>query len=81
MIKESRYLIGQDVQAATLNQKLYLGDKLHTNKLRYLILSRDIDDQRILQSGSTRGTTGHTQPNVVVSDAAFLSLLSPCKKI
>ena len=36
--------------------------------LIHVILSKDIDVQRILQSDSTRGTTGHTQPQVVVSD-------------
>ena len=41
-------------------------------KLRYqLTLSRDNDNQRILQSDWMRGTTGHTQTNLVVSDATF----------
>ena len=44
-----------------------------------MILSKDIDVQRILQSDSTRGTTGHTQPQVVVSDP--IRWLSPCKKV
>ena len=43
-------------------------------------LSRDIDDQWILQSDWGRSTTGHTQPKVVVSNAALTSWLSPCKK-
>ena len=33
---------------------------------------RNIDDQTILQSDWTRGTSGHTQPKVVVSEATFL---------
>ena len=38
------------------------------NKTRYqLILSRNTDDKRILQSNWTRDTTGNTQPTVVVS--------------
>ena len=41
------------------------------------IFSKDIDDQRILQSDWKRNTTGHTQPKVVVSDAAFAWWLSP----
>lgn len=56
---------------------------LHAKKLRHqFVTSRDIVDQRILQSDWTRGTTGHVQQNVVVSDAVFpwwLSLqLIPC---
>ena len=46
-----------------------------------LIPSGDIDDQVLLQSDWTRGTTGHTQPKIVVSDATFLWWsLSPRKK-
>ena len=36
-----------------------------------LIASRDTDDQRTLESDWTRGTTGHTLPKLVVSDATF----------
>ena len=36
-----------------------------------LILCRDIHNQRILQSDWIRGTPGHTQQKVVVSDATF----------
>ena len=36
-----------------------------------LIPSRDIDDQRILQSYWTKGTTGHTRPKDLVQDATF----------
>ena len=43
-------------------------------------LSRDIDDPWILQSDWGRSTTDHTQPKVVVSNAALTSWLSPCKK-
>ena len=35
------------------------------------ISSRDIDDQRILQSDWMRDQTGHTQTKVVVSDTNF----------
>ena len=49
-----------------------LDDQLHAIELRYyLILSRDIDDQRILQSAWKRDTTDHNQPKVVFSDATF----------
>ena len=37
-----------------------------------LISFIDTDDQRILQTDWARGTTGHTQPKVVVSDVTFL---------
>ena len=33
------------------------------------IVSTDINDQRILQSGWVRSTPGHTQPKVVLLDA------------
>ena len=36
-----------------------------------LISFIDTDDQRILQPDWARGTTGHTQPKVVVSDVTF----------
>ena len=50
-----------------------LGDSLHAKNLRgRSIPSLDIDDQRILQSGWMRGTTGYSQPNVVASVAIFL---------
>ena len=40
--------------------------------LKYkLILSRDIEDQRIPLSDWMHDTTGHTQSEVVVSDANF----------
>ena len=38
----------------------------------HLTLSRDIDDQRIMQCDWRRGTTGHTQLKVVVSNSTFL---------
>ena len=37
-----------------------------------MIFSKDIDDQRILQSDWTRGTIGHTQPKEVVLHAPDL---------
>ena len=42
--------------------------------------SRDIDDQRIQESDWPKGTSDHTQPKVLVSDATFLWWLSPTKK-
>ena len=49
--------------------------------LRYwLIPPKYIDDQTILQSDWLRGTTGHTQPEVVILNDTFLWWLSPCKK-
>ena len=53
MIKESCNLIGPEKQLNTPNQSLILPsvDYLQTKTPRYqLTLSRDIDDQRILQS-------------------------------
>ena len=43
-----------------------------------MILSRNIDEQRILQFGWTRGTTCHIQSKEVVLDATFPG--SPCQK-
>lgn len=37
-----------------------------------MILSVDIDNQRNQQSDCTRGTTGRTQPEVVVPDVTSL---------
>ena len=57
MIKESYHLIGQKTQLAVPNQKTVADatfssrEYLHAKNLRYwLILSRDIEDQRIPQS-------------------------------
>ena len=44
-----------------------------------MILSRDIDDQKILQSDWIRGTTGHTRSKVVVLDNTFLQGSLLCK--
>ena len=55
---------------------------LHVKNIRdRSIRSRNIDDQKILQSELKRGTTGHTQPKVVISDAAFPWWLTSCKKL
>ena len=55
-------------------------DYLHAKILRdYRISSRDINGLRILQSNWMRGTTAHTQPKVVVSEATSLWWLSPTK--
>ena len=44
-----------------------------SKKLRYqLILLRDINDQRILQSDWIRGTSGLIQPKMIVSDVTYL---------
>ena len=53
----------------------------HAKKLRYqLIISRDTDDKRILESDWTIDTTGPTYAKAVVSDATFSWWLSPCNK-
>ena len=50
-----------------------LDDYLYAKNIRnHSIPSRDIDDQRILQSDWPRDTTGHTQSRVVNSDTTFL---------
>ena len=49
-----------------------LDGHLCAKNIRYkLIPSKDIDEQRILQSDWIRGTPGHTQSKVVVSYATF----------
>ena len=51
---------------------LSLDDYLHAINLKdQSIPSRDVDDQKSLRSDWVRGTTGHTQPKEVVSDAIF----------
>ena len=40
-------------------------------KKKISIIFRDTDDQRILNSDWMRGTTGHIQTKVVVSDATL----------
>ena len=64
MIKESCNLIGQETQLAPPNQKYqsqilpWLDEKLY-QKLRYnLILSRDINDKKNLQSDWAKGIKG-----------------------
>ena len=44
-----------------------------------LILSRDIDYQRILESDWAKGTPGHTQKRVVILDTTFPWWLSQYK--
>lgn len=45
---------------------------LRVKNLTYrLILSRDIDNQQIMQYDWTRDTTRHTHPKVIVLDATF----------
>ena len=47
-------------------------NSMHKKNLRYqLILFRNISDQRSLQSDWAGGTTGHSQPKVVVSNCPF----------
>ena len=56
-------------------------DYLHSKNLRDRLISfRDIDDQNILQFDWSRGRSSLDQPKVVVSDAAFLWWVTPCKK-
>ena len=45
-----------------------------------MIILRQTDDQRILLSDWTRGTTSRNQPQGLVSNAAFLWWLTSCKK-
>ena len=79
MIKESSNLNGQEAQLEKPNQKLssqmlnlpVVVISMQKN-LRYrLILSRDINDQRSLQSDWKREKTGHIRPKMVVSDVTF----------
>ena len=86
MIKESRYLIGQEAQLAAPNQELFSDATFPwwlipcKKVIHKLIFSQDIVDQRILQSDWTRGTTGYTQPNSSVSHHALPQSLILCKK-
>ena len=51
-------------------------------KLRYqLTLSKNIDDQKVLESDWTRNTTSHTKPKVVVSDFPFCWLYLHSKNL
>ena len=79
MIKESSNLNGQEAQLEKPNQKLssqmlnlpVVVISMQKN-LRYRpILSRDINDQRSLQSDWKREKTGHIRPKMVVSDVTF----------
>ena len=55
--------------------------RLCLHNLRYqLIPSRDIDHEKILKNDKGRGTPGHRQPNVVVTDATLPWWISPCKE-
>ena len=59
----------------------FFDDYLHAKNLRYqLILFKEIDYQRILQSDWTRGAIGDTPPKEVVSYSNFPSWFSPCQK-
>ena len=50
----------------------HLNVYLHAKNLKYhLNASRNIDEQRILQSNLTRDTSDHIQPKLVVSYATF----------
>ena len=68
MIRETCNHIGQEAQLATSNQKWqswmcpFFDDFLHAKILRgRLILSRNIDDQRILQSDKLRAFSAITK--------------------
>ena len=77
MIKDSNNLTGSEAQLATADlnwqSKMLssLDDYIFVKKRRTLILSRHIDDHRILQSDWMKKTTDHTQPKVVVLDATL----------
>ena len=50
-----------------------LDDCLYAKNPKYCwTFSKDNDDQRIMQSDWTRGTTGHSQLKAVVSDTTFV---------
>ena len=55
---------------------LHLLDDSQKSNLSIVTLSQDIDNQRILQSDWTRGTTYYTQPTVVASDATIMDKIS-----
>ena len=57
--------------------QFYCWSKNAKNQTNQLILSRDTDHQRILQSDWMRDTTGHTQPKLIVSDVAKNSKIPP----
>ena len=46
-------------------------NSMHKKTKKSIILSRETDNQRILQSVWTRRKPSHTQPRLVVSDANF----------
>ena len=46
-----------------------------------IILSRDIDDQIILQFAWMKGATGQAQPKKAVPDSTFPLWLSSCKNL
>ena len=45
-----------------------------------MILSRDVVNERILQSVGTRSATGHTKPKGLVSGANFLWWINSCRE-
>ena len=57
--------------------QFYCWSKNAKNQTNQLILSRDTDHQRILQSDWMRDTTGHTRPKLIVSDVAKNSKIPP----
>ena len=78
IIKESCNLTRWEAQVATIKQNRQshmlpsLDGYLHAKHLRVpLIPSRDINNQKILQSNWMRGTTSHTQSKEVAPDATF----------
>ena len=86
-IKESCILTGREVCLATPNQKLWshmppsLDGYLPSLDGYQIILPRFIDGQKIRLSDWKGGTTGYTQPNVVIWDATLSWWLSPFKKL
>ena len=78
IIKESCNLTGWETQLVTPDQSWK--SQMLLKILRYhLILWRNNDGQRILQSDWSRSTSGHTQPKLVVSGDTFLWWLAPSK--
>ena len=88
MIKQSCKLIGQEPNWSHPTKTggltcyiplISIRKKISTQRYHLLFLI-DIDDQRILQSDWTRGTSGHDQRNVLVPDTTFVWWRTPYRK-
>ena len=69
------------IKSSTVRYYLPLMVNFMQENLKYnSYLPRDTDDKRIMQSGWTRSTNGHTKLKVVVSDPTLPWWLTPCRK-